>query len=27
MATLAERRVERARRVSAEHWFYSGMAA
>ena len=27
MATLAEGRVERARRVSAEHWFYSGMAA
>jgi hypothetical protein len=27
MATLAARRVERARRVSAERWFYSGMAA
>jgi hypothetical protein len=27
MATLAERRIERARRVSAERWFYSGMAA
>jgi hypothetical protein len=26
MATLAERRVDRARRVSAERWFYSGMA-
>src|SRR5437764_6148754 len=27
MATLAERRVERARAVSAEHYFYTGMAA
>jgi hypothetical protein len=27
MATLAERRVERARRVSADRWFFSGMAA
>ena len=26
MATLAERRVQRARRLSAERWFYSGMA-
>lgn len=27
MATLVERRVERARRISAERWFFSGMAA
>src|SRR3954454_12897246 len=27
MATLAERRVQRARQVSADRWFYSGMAA
>ena len=27
MATLAERRAPRAWRLSAERWFYSGMAA
>lgn len=27
MATLADRRVQRARRISAERWFFSGMAA
>jgi hypothetical protein len=27
MATLAERRVQRARHISADRWFYSGMAA
>ena len=27
MSTVAERRVQRARRVSVERWFYTGMAA